>query len=84
MLATDSNGEVTVKLVDFGIAKTFDEPAVQLTEAGFVLGTPHYMSPEQAAGKVVDHRADVYSLGVILYEMLAGDVPFAAVNDSIW
>ena len=82
MLASDSSGDVTVKLVDFGIAKTFDEPAVQLTEAGFVLGTPHYMSPEQAAGKPVDHRADVYSLGVILYEMLVGDVPFGDASTT--
>jgi serine/threonine-protein kinase len=82
MLASDSSGDETVKLVDFGIAKTFDEPAVQLTEAGFVLGTPHYMSPEQAAGKVVDHRADLYSLGVIMYEMLVGDVPFGDASTT--
>src|SRR5258708_385546 len=74
MLASEG-GRKVVKLVDFGIAKTFDE-ATQLTAAGYMLGTPHYMSPEQAAGKPVDHRADLYSLGVILCEMITGEVPF--------
>ena len=75
LMLQSEGGRKIVKLVDFGIAKTFDE-TTQLTAAGYLLGTPHYMSPEQAAGKPVDHRADLYSLGVIFYEMITGEVPF--------
>src|SRR5712692_5834862 len=78
MLATSEGGLEVPKLVDFGIAKTFDE-ATQLTMTGFALGTPQYMAPEQAEGRPVDARSDLYSMGVILYEMLAGEVPF---NDA--
>jgi serine/threonine-protein kinase len=75
MLTRSDDGREIVKLVDFGIAKTFDD-ATQLTTAGSAMGTPQYMSPEQAAGQPVDGRSDLYSLGVVMYEMLSGDVPF--------
>src|SRR4029079_18154642 len=56
--------------------KTFDE-ATQLTSLGGALGTPYYMSPEQIEGGAVDARSDLYAVGIILYEMLVGDLPFA-------
>jgi protein kinase-like protein len=71
----DGGGHVLV--TDFGIAKAAQAASVsQLTTEGMVVGTPHYMSPEQATGEHVDARSDIYSLGVVLYQMLAGSPPF--------
>jgi tRNA A-37 threonylcarbamoyl transferase component Bud32 len=67
-----------VLLADFGLAKLLMSGSVQLTASGVGVGTPAYMSPEQVQGIEVDARTDVYSLGVLLYEMVTGDVPFKA------
>ncbi|NNL75602.1 MAG: serine/threonine protein kinase [Desulfobacterales bacterium] len=70
-----------VKITDFGIARIEDPSATQQTQAGQILGTPAYMSPEQVKGAPVDCRTDLFSLGVILYELITGNRPFT--GDSI-
>ena len=70
-----------VKVLDFGIAKTVaDDSGDNLTKTGFVLGTPVYMSPEQLLGEKLDPRSDIYSLAIIVYEMLTGKLPFDGDN----
>jgi serine/threonine-protein kinase len=66
-----------VYVSDFGIAKTLESDRTSVTRTGAVLGTPLYMSPEQVEGKPVDHRSDLYTFGLILYEMLTGVLPFS-------
>ncbi len=71
------NDQGLLKIVDFGVAAAQREGDVQLTKTGYVIGSPKYMAPEQILGKQVDPRADVYSTGVILYEMLTGVPPYS-------
>lgn len=75
-------GQIYLKVLDFGIAKQLgDENGQSLTATGAVIGTPAYMAPEQAGGSKVDARADQYAVGVALYELLTGTVPF--VSDTV-
>ena len=84
MLTTDKNGFDVVKVVDFGIAKllTSDDGMTMnnLTQTGEVFGSPLYMSPEQCAGKKLDSRSDIYSLGCLMYEALTGYAPIVGQN----
>jgi len=82
LLSTTEDGTLRVKVLDYGLARSVNPSetgaAAQVTQAGMILGTPEYMSPEQARGFPVDTRSDVYSLGIVLYEMLSGVTPFSA------
>ena len=70
------NQEGLLKIVDFGVAAAQREGDTQLTKTGYVIGSPKYMAPEQILGKKVDERADIYALGVIMYEMVTGVPPY--------
>ena len=86
MVAADGR----VKVLDFGLAKDAprqrpcgcDTDLAGHTEHGVVMGTPAYMSPEQVAGRAVDHRSDIFSLGILLYQMASGERPFAGASSA--
>jgi serine/threonine protein kinase len=74
ILPRSGKAKTLVKIIDFGIARIIDAPSITTTQ--HVMGTPEYIAPEQALGQAVDHRADIYALGVLMYEMLSGKLPF--------
>jgi len=67
-----------IKIVDFGLASMEQQVGSRLTKSGLLIGTPEYMAPEQITGTRTDHRGDIYSLGLVMYEMLSGKKPFVA------
>jgi len=83
-LVAKDDGWPDIKLLDFGLAKLMPDMgrAAFITKTGVMIGTPEYMSPEQARGLSVDYRTDVYALGILMFEILAGERPFPTVKDS--
>jgi eukaryotic-like serine/threonine-protein kinase len=77
-LVNENHDPLFVKLLDFGIAKVLNSGSSHLTEEGMVLGTPHYMAPEQARSDTIDSRADIYAFGVMMYRAFTGRLPFVA------
>jgi serine/threonine protein kinase len=91
-LAKNKHGRVVPKLLDFGIAKLFEplrsaassgEALTPTTQSGTIIGTPAYMSPEQARGEIVTKASDLFSMGAVLFECLTGEVPFDGVNPNV-
>ncbi|HEY2904068.1 MAG TPA: serine/threonine-protein kinase, partial [Polyangia bacterium] len=75
-IVTPRRGASFVKLLDFGIAKLLAADNQSVTQTGVLMGTPHFMSPEQCHGRGIDHRTDIYAMGVLLYRLYTGEMPF--------
>jgi len=83
IMVVGNRGAEEVKLMDFGIARLMDTGTMSnLTRTGMIMGTPAYMAPEQAEGSAISEKTDIYALGIVLYEMLSGSVPFKASTPS--
>jgi len=82
IIANQTTAGWHIKVLDFGIAKLYNQADIGLTQDGNAMGTPQYMSPEQCMGENLDARSDVYSVGIVLYEMLTGTVPFKSPTAS--
>ena len=80
MVCARRDGREVVKVVDFGIAKATQEATTQVTRPGFVIGTPEYMSPEQASARELDQRSDIYALALVAFRALTGKLPFRGSN----
>ena len=79
-IGTDAGMHEVIKVLDFGVAKLVDEESI-VTRTGMYLGTPEYMSPEQAEGAEPDHRLDVYGVGILLFQLISGQVPFSGGDE---
>src|SRR5438445_773734 len=77
------DGREVLKVADFGIAKVLAGAATAMTQTGFILGTPAYIAPEQAEGGELSPSVDVYALGTVLYELLAGELPFPETTSPL-
>ncbi|MCS6885096.1 MAG: serine/threonine-protein kinase [Acidobacteriota bacterium] len=83
MLKQMPDGSLMVKVVDFGLAKMLTAEGQNLTKTNEVIGTPYYMAPEFYEGESIDHRADIYALGIICYEMLTGEPPYTGTLEAV-
>lgn len=80
MLTKSDSGAIKALIVDFGLAKNYDDDSLKLTQTGEIFGSPLYMSPEQCRGAMLDRRSDIYSFGCLMYETLTGYVPIRGTN----